>query len=73
MRTAFTGFRRRLTGTTALTVLAAGALALSGGYAGAVTINDGVTVIAGTLQRASFRRAPRTRVGIELRRATTAP
>ncbi|MBK1869985.1 autotransporter outer membrane beta-barrel domain-containing protein [Aestuariivirga sp. YIM B02566] len=48
MRTAFTGFRRRLTGTTALTVLAAGALALSGGYAGAVTINDGVTVIAGS-------------------------
>jgi outer membrane autotransporter protein len=47
MRTTSTGFRRRLTGTTALTVMAAGALALSSGYAGSVTINDGVTVVAG--------------------------
>ncbi len=48
MRATFTGFKRGLTGTTALTVLAASALALSGGYAGAVNINDGETLIANT-------------------------
>ncbi|MFZ5677986.1 MAG: autotransporter outer membrane beta-barrel domain-containing protein [Pseudomonadota bacterium] len=46
MRAAFAEFRWRLTGTTALTVLALGALALSFDYAGAVTLNDGETIIA---------------------------
>jgi outer membrane autotransporter protein len=48
MRTTFKGFRRRLTGTTALTVWAMGALALSGGFAGAENINDGETLIVST-------------------------
>jgi outer membrane autotransporter protein len=48
MRTTFKGFRRRLTGTTALTVWALGTLALPGGHAGAVNLNDGETLIAET-------------------------
>jgi fibronectin-binding autotransporter adhesin len=48
MRTTFTGFKRGLRGTTALTVLAIGALALSVGHAGAVNIIDGQTLIVET-------------------------